>query len=120
MTLAASWGSAEPDFPEVAANLGELPEVESFEVLADRLPETPMQRDALLQADAVAARRRVAVVVARPDLDVSIGVRRFEALGDQGLVMAVDMPLGSRTRSAEHMSELHPLMRLSYAVFCVQ
>lgn len=99
MTLAASWGAIEPDFTAVTGTLHELPPVEPFEVLAARLPMTPTQRDALLQADAIAARRRVAITSARPDIDVSIGVRRLEALDDQGLVMSVSVPLGSRPRA---------------------
>src|SRR3546814_5394794 len=88
MTLAASWGAIQPDFTAVTGDLRELPPVESFEVLAARLPMTPTQRDTLLQADTIAARRRVAVTSATPDIDVSIGVRRLEALDDQGLVMS--------------------------------
>src|SRR3546814_3678097 len=80
MTLAASWGAIQPDFTAVTGDLRELPPVESFEVLAARLPMTPTQRDTLLQADTIAARRRVAVTSATPDIDVSIGVRRLEAL----------------------------------------
>jgi len=83
----------------VAGNLRELPPVESFETLAERLPMTPTQRDASLQADTIEARRRVAVASARPDIDVSVGVRRLEALDDQGLVMSVSVPLGSRPRA---------------------
>src|SRR3546814_1924029 len=66
---------------------------------------TPTQRDMLLQADTIAARRRVAVTSATPDIDVSIGVRRLEALDDQGLVMSVSVPLGSRPRASLAIAE---------------
>src|SRR3546814_3894394 len=105
MTLAASWGAIQPDFTAVTGDLRELPPVESFEVLAARLPMTPTQRDTLLQADTIAARRRVAVTSATPDIDVSIGVRRLEALDDQGLVMSVSVPLGSRPRASLAIAE---------------
>src|SRR3546814_20529585 len=84
MTRAASWGAIEPDFTAVTGDLRELPPVEPFEVLAARLPMTPTQRDALLQANTLAARRRVAVTSSTPDIDVSIGVRRLEALDEIG------------------------------------
>ena len=105
MTLAASWGSFEPDFTSVAGNLRALPAVEPFEVLAARLPSTAVQRSALLEAEAIAARRRVALTSAKPDVTVSLGVRRLEALDDQGLVMSVSVPLGSRPRASLAIAE---------------
>lgn len=105
VTLAASWGSFEPDFTSVAGNLQELPAVEPFAALAARLPETMAQRSALLEADAIAARRRVAVSSAKSDVTVSLGVRRLEAVDDQALVMSVAVPLGSRPRASLAIAE---------------
>src|SRR3546814_7376266 len=105
MTLAASWGAIQPDFTAVTGDLRELPPVESFEALVARLPMTPTQRDTLLQADTIAARRRVAVTSATPDIDVSIGVRRLEALDAQGLVMSVSAQLVSRPRDSLVISD---------------
>lgn len=105
MTLASSWGSFEPDFAAVVGDLLELPAVEPFEVLAARLPMTPVQRNALLESEAILARRRVAVASARPDVTVSLGVRRLEALDDQGVVMSVSVPLGSRPRASLAIAE---------------
>src|SRR3546814_17347483 len=99
MTLAASWGAIQPDFTAVTGDLRELPPVESFEVLAARLPMTPTQRDTLLQTDTIAARRRVPVTSATPDIDVSIGVRPQDALDDQGLGSQVAVSLGSLPRA---------------------
>ena len=104
-TLAASWGAFEPDFEAVDGDLQTLPTVEPFEVLAARLPMTATQRSALLEAGAIAARRRVAVSSAKPDITASVGVRRFEALDDQALVMSVSLPLGSRTRAGFAIAE---------------
>lgn len=105
MTLAASWGALTPDFDTAVGDLQDLPTVESFETLAARLPMTPEQRASLLEAETIAARRRVAAASAKPDLNVSLGVRRLEALGDQGLVMSVSMPLGSKPRAAYSVAE---------------
>lgn len=99
MTLAASWGAFEPDFASVDGSLRDLPEVEPFDVLAARLPMTPAQRNALLEAEAIGARRRVAQASAKPDINVSLGVRRLEALNDQGVVMSVSVPLGAKPRA---------------------
>lgn len=104
-TLAASWGAFEPDFESVVGELETLPTVEPFEVLAARLPMTATQRSALLEANAIEARRRVAVSSARPDITANVGIRRFEALDDHALVMSVSLPLGSRTRAGFAIAE---------------
>lgn len=104
-TLAASWGALTPDFETAAGDLQALPVAEPFETLAARLPMTPEQRASLLEAETIAARRRVAEASAKPDLNVSLGVRRLEAFGDQGLVMSVSVPLGSKPRSAYSVAE---------------
>ncbi|GAA4797757.1 TolC family protein [Lysobacter hankyongensis] len=105
LTLAASWGAFSPDFDQVDGDLTPLPPVEPFEALAGRLPESPAQRAARLDADRIAARRRLAEASAKPDLQVSLGVRRLEALDDQGLVMSVSVPLGTRQRAAFSVAE---------------
>jgi cobalt-zinc-cadmium efflux system outer membrane protein len=99
VTLSASWGVLEPDFPAVEGNLDELPQVEAFETLAAQLPATPEQRAALLEGETLAARRRLALADATPDVTLSLGVRRLEALDDQALVVGLSVPLGARRRS---------------------
>jgi cobalt-zinc-cadmium efflux system outer membrane protein len=99
MALAASWGAYAPDFATAAGDLRELPAVEPFEALAARLPMTHAQRRAAYEADAVEARRRLAQAGAKPDINLSLGVRRLEAPGDQGLLMSLAVPLGSRPRA---------------------
>lgn len=104
-TLAASWGASEPDFASVAGHLDELPAVEPVAALADRFPRTVAERRAELDAAAIGARRQVAVASARPDVDLSLGIRRFETLDDQGLVMSVSVPLGGRPRASLAIAE---------------
>jgi cobalt-zinc-cadmium efflux system outer membrane protein len=105
LTLAASWGAFTPDFDHAEGDLAPLPPVEPFDTLAARLPASPAQRAARLDAERIAARRRLAEASAKPDLQVSLGVRRLEALDDQGLVMSVSVPLGSRQRAAFSIAE---------------
>jgi cobalt-zinc-cadmium efflux system outer membrane protein len=105
MTLAASWGSFAPDFSRVVGEFDTLPELEPFESLAERLPMTPEQRASLFETRTIEARRRVAEAAAKPDVTVNLGVRRLEALDDQGLLMSVQVPLGSRKRSAFSVAE---------------
>lgn len=105
MTLASSWGSLDPDFGEALGNFDALPAVEPFESLASKLPMTPEQRASLFEARTIEARRRVAEAAAKPDITVNLGVRRLDALDDQGLVLSVSMPLGNRKRSAYSVAE---------------
>ncbi len=103
--LAASWGALKPDFERVQADLDALPALDDFDALAARLPATAQQRSSEFEARTIEARRRVAVASARPDLNVSLGVRRLEATDDQGLVMSVSVPLGNRRRSDFSVAE---------------
>lgn len=105
MTLAASWGSPDPDFDAVAGELETMPAIEPFEALVEKLPATPEQQAYRLEADTIAARKRVAEAAAKPDVNVSLGVRRMQALGDQGLVLSVAVPLGSRKRATYSIAE---------------
>lgn len=105
MTLASSWGSFDPDFSTAVADFDALQALEPFESLAARLPMTAEQRASLLEARTLEAQRRVAEASAKPDVTVNLGVRRLEALDDQGLVMSVQVPLGNRRRSAFSVAE---------------
>jgi len=105
VTLAAAWGALEPDFGIAVGTLDELPAVEDFDILAARLPMSSTLRATAFQIDTLKAYRRVAESSTRPDIDVSLGVRRFEALNDQGLVMSFSVPLGSRPRASLAIAE---------------
>ncbi len=105
VTLSSTWGALTPDFEAVAGELDALPDMPSFEDLSARLPMGVEQKAAALDAGTIVARRRAAQASAKPDLSVSLGVRRFEGVDDQGLVMSVSVPLGSRPRSAFSVSE---------------
>lgn len=105
VTLAAIWGARQPDFSGAVGDFDELPEVPPLDSLAARLPLAQEQRGLALQRETEEARRRVAMASAKPDIDLSLGVRRLEGLDDQGLVMAVSVPLGSRVRAGYSVSE---------------
>ena len=105
VTLAASWGALEPDFAHAAGDLQKLPVIEPFETLGARLPMSPQQRASLLEAETIAARRHLARAAAKPDINLSLGVRRLEAFNEEGLVMSFSMPLGARSRAAHGIAE---------------
>lgn len=103
--LAAAWGALDADFALAQADLLALPALDDFDTLATRLPATPTQRASELEAATLAARRQVAVASAKPDLNLSLGVRRLQATDDQGLVMSVAVPLGSHRRAGYSIAE---------------
>jgi outer membrane protein, heavy metal efflux system len=105
IALVAMWGGMEPDFDSVDADLAKLPEVEPLEKLLALLPDTAEQKALLKAASAAEARRKVAESSQKPDIDFNVGIRRLEAVGDQGLVMGIAMPLGSRKRASYAITE---------------
>ena len=99
ITLAASWGSTRADFYDVIGDLHTFPPVESFEVLAQRLPASLAMQSASLETRTLTAQRQLAISSSKPDIDLSFGVRRLEEVNDHALVMSVSIPLGSKPRA---------------------
>ncbi len=98
--LVALWGESSPRSIEVTGDLFVLPDLPEFDALADRLADTPEVAAFVLDDQRLRADREVARASARPDLSLSVGVRRLEGLDDQGLVLSFAMPFGTATRSA--------------------
>lgn len=109
VTLASTWGATEASFDRVSMALHELPTAAALETLVARLPDSSGLRAATLEQDLLAARQQVAGSLDKPDLTLSVGVRRLEAFGDHGLVLSASMPLGSapRARLARAESRAH-------------
>ena len=106
VTLAATWGARQPDFDSATMPLEPLPEAEPFDAWAARLPASSTVRELDLESDAAAARERLAAAEARPDLAMSLGVRRLEAFDEQGLVMSLSLPLGTSSRARHARAEM--------------
>jgi outer membrane protein, heavy metal efflux system len=110
--LAATWGAARPDFPAVDADLYRFPVLRDFEALAASVEANP---DFLRFASAARLRDaqiRLARSQRKPDLVVSGGVRRFEDVGEQALVMGISVPLFSGRRAAPAIAEAEALRGL--------
>src|SRR3546814_4821305 len=89
-----------------------------------RRPPRSTRTDTLFPYTTLFRSRVIGVLVAPENRDVGIGIG---AEGDGGreensVVLAViDLRFGvTHERSEEHTSELQPLMRISYAVFCLK
>lgn len=104
--LSALWGDPTADDLVAATTLTELPALPDFEVLAARLPETPVMLVFARENDVLDADQSLARAATRPDLALSAGVRRFEALDDAALVFSVNLPLGLEQRAAPAMDRV--------------
>lgn len=91
--LSAMWGSAEPQFTQASADLFALRNVESFASLMGRIERNPDLLRFASEARLRDAELRLAQANARPNLALSIGVRRFEEPNDTALVAGFSMPL---------------------------
>lgn len=98
--LASLWGATGPGDVQADGVLLELPEVEAFELLVERLRNTTEFRGYELELARIEAERGVARAAARPDLSLGAGVRRLEGPNDQALVFSFSMPFGTQQRSA--------------------
>ncbi len=98
--LAALWGANDAPDVDVSGDLMKLPPIPELATLTARLPQTPEAAAFALDAARINAERAVAAAAARPDISLSLGVRRLEALDDQGLVFSFGMPFGTAERSS--------------------
>ncbi|HQW09980.1 MAG TPA: TolC family protein, partial [Steroidobacteraceae bacterium] len=103
--LAASWGSPEPDFTTARAALFELRAVDPVQTLIDRLDASPDLARYASEARLREAELRLARVQARPNLAVSLGLRRLEETGDTALVAGISLPLAFHDRNQAAIRE---------------
>jgi cobalt-zinc-cadmium efflux system outer membrane protein len=97
--LSALWGEPRVDVVAVETGFEDLPSAPARPAAPSALADSLEQRSLALEAAALAAEGREARAEARPDLQLSAGVRRLEATEDHGLVFGLAVPLGTATRS---------------------
>lgn len=87
-------------FSGVKARVLELPELLSLSALQGQFGRVAEVMAAEAGMRIAEAELRLAQAASRPDLELSGGVRQYEASGDQALVVGISVPLGSRKRAA--------------------
>ncbi|TMN15525.1 TolC family protein, partial [Pseudoxanthomonas sp. X-1] len=97
--LATLWGQREADFDAVSGDLEALPELASFDALADLLTRTPELAIVAGQARVSEAQLRLATSARSADGQWQLGVRRLQDAGDTALVAGFSLPLGSAGRA---------------------
>jgi len=97
--LAAMWSDAEPAYTQAVASLFTLEGPQSFQVFFDRIERTPDFLRFASEARLRDAQVRLARAQARPNLAVSLGVRRLEATDEAALVAGFSTPLALHDRN---------------------
>lgn len=102
--LASLWGEAGAADVQAQGDLFEVAGLPSFDELAQRLPGAADAAVFARELDRIEAEQALASAAAKPDLALSAGVRRLEALDDQALVFSLSLPFGTAERSAYAVS----------------
>ena len=109
--LAVLWGAFEPDFAQVRADMFRLDAEPDFTTLESIIDNNPAIARLATSERLGEARLLLARTRARPDLELSAGVRHFNETDDAGLVLSLRMPLGSAGRSSAYVSESEALAK---------
>jgi cobalt-zinc-cadmium efflux system outer membrane protein len=91
--LAAAMGEEQVRFGRAVGELMALPQVESFESLVARLPETPELLQFATEERVRDAEIRLAEMQRRPDPRLTLGARRYEQGNDVALMAGITVPL---------------------------
>jgi cobalt-zinc-cadmium efflux system outer membrane protein len=94
LQLAGQWGAEQVEFTEVRADLFSLAVVPAFAELRIRLDRSPQLQRFLTLDRLRQAELDLAIARGRQNVSVGLGVRHFEATGDQALTLQFSMPLG--------------------------
>lgn len=111
--LAAMWGAAQLSSESVSANLYALPEAGDFDALLARLQKNPDFTRFASQARLRDAEIRLAQSRRRGEVQLSAGVRRLEARGDQAFIAGISIPLFSGRQAAAAITEAEALRSLN-------
>jgi cobalt-zinc-cadmium efflux system outer membrane protein len=98
--LAATWGAPPDGSGQAVGDFYALPELAPFATFAAKIDANPYLARFAAERVAAAANADLARAGRTPDISVSGGVRRLEALNDQALVLGFSVPLGSAGRNA--------------------
>lgn len=104
--LAVLWGEDEPGFLHAKGDLFDLEAVAPYAELRAAIELSPDFARFASERRVREAELRLARAQARPDLNFSLGVRRFEDTDDYALVGGFSMPLVSSGRSRGAIDEL--------------
>lgn len=103
--LAAQWGNTQPDFAHVNGDVHQLPVPDAYASLLARLEQTPDLSRYLNEKRLREAELRLAEARAKPNWQLTAGVRRLEQNDDQAFIAGITIPLTTRNRNQGEISE---------------
>jgi cobalt-zinc-cadmium efflux system outer membrane protein len=103
--LGALWGNAGKTY-EVSGNLMALPANPSADIQLSRLKNQPLMAKYATQQRIAQSQIELARIEAKPQWQLSAGVRRYEATDDFGLVAGISIPWGDSQRNAGKIAAL--------------
>lgn len=99
VALSVMWGDTTPSFDRATGDLFAFANTESVESYLARLEQNPDVLRFASEERMLEARRRLAESQRAPNVTLSAGVRRLEALDDEALVASFSWPIGARSRA---------------------
>ena len=102
--LAAQWGETQPDFSHVNGDVHQLPAPDPYASLLARLEQTPELSRYLNEKRLREAELRLAEARAKPNWQLTAGVRRVERSDDQAFIAGITIPLTTRNRNQGQIS----------------
>lgn len=106
VALAVMMGEREPAFASVSADLFALAPLEPIDTYLQRLDGNSELLLFAADARVLDAKQRLAQSHRSPNVTLTAGVRRLEALDDQALVAGFSVPIGARQRSEPELAAL--------------
>ena len=113
--LSAQWGEIQPDFARVSGDVHQLPAPDAYESLLARLEQNPDLSRYLNEKRLREAELRLAKARAKPNWQLTAGIRRLERSDDQAFVAGITIPLTTRNRNQGRVSEARARLAMTDA-----
>ena len=113
--LAAQWGATQPDFAHVIGDVHQLPTPDTYASLLARLEQNPDLSRYLNERRLREAELGLAEARAKPNWQLTAGVRRLERSDDQAFIAGITIPLTTRNRNQGKISEARARLAMTDA-----
>lgn len=113
--MAAQWGKLQPSFARVAGDALQLPEIEPFHVLLERIEQNPDLSRFLSEQRLHESTLQLEQAQRHSPWRFSAGVRRIESSSDMGFVAGVTIPLNRGNQNQGRIEEARARLEQSTA-----